>query len=553
MHNVTVIYTDGNGTNTTANKVITVSKYDTPIGIQVENLYVGDTTKITVSVPANAAGDITISVDGQTITNSTSQGVAVFFINGLAAGNKTVTATYAGDDVYAFNSTTKEFTVLKRSTQIKVSVDDISAGENAVVKISNLPGDANGYVIVNVNGVEYGINVTDGQTSVSVLVNSAGTCTANVTYLGDDKYLSSEDSTTFEAAKVPANVEVSVQNATVGGDVLVTVNVPQDAKGNVTISVDNKVVKEVPVSGGENTIAVSNVGQGTHDVTVTYSGDDKYDKVTKTDKVTVSTSIKAKDMTRGWNSPYDYEAEFLDKDGHVLANKYVTIKVNGKTYKVKTDEKGIARLTKSNLKVGKYDITLINPATGQKVTEKVTIVKRIINNKNVKMDYGSGKQYVVRAIGDNGKPVGAGEVVGFKVNGVDYNGITNKNGYAKLTIKLNPKKYKITAQYRAYKVSNKIVVKQTLKLVKKAITVKKSAKSFKIKATMKWSNGKAIKGKKITFRFHGKAYTAKTNKKGVAQVTIKKSVIKTLKVGKKYKFSAKIRTNFVKGTVKIKA
>ena len=72
-----------------------------------------------------------------------------------------------------------------------------------------------------------------------------------------------------------------------------------------------------------------------------------------------------------------------------------------------------------------------------------------------------------------------------------------------------------------------------------------------MKATLK--NGKkAVKKQKITFKFKGKKYTAKTNKKGVAKVTIKKKVIKKLKAGKKYAVKVTYLKNTVKGKVKVK-
>ena len=80
---------------------------------------------------------------------------------------------------------------------------------------------------------------------------------------------------------------------------------------------------------------------------------------------------------------------------------------------------------------------------------------------------------------------------------------------------------------------NKLVVKQTLK--SSNVKVKKSAKKLTLKATLKSSKGKAIKGKTIKFRFKGKIYSAKTNSKGIAKVVLKKSVINKLKAGKKYK------------------
>ena len=202
--------------------------------------------------------------------------------------------------------------------------------------------------------------------------------------------------------------------------------------------------------------------------------------------------------------------------------------------------------------MGKYDVTIINPVTGATATATTTIVKRLIDNKDITMDFLDGTYYVVRAIDDDGTPVGAGEVVKISTHDRDYAMVTDSNGYARLKINLNPDTYTVTAQFRAYKVSNKLKVKQTLFLVKKTVTVKKSAKKLVIKAKLKWSNGKPIKGKTLKLKFKGKTYKAKTSKKGIAKFTIKKKVIKKLKKGKKYTYSVSYNTNTVKGKVKVK-
>ena len=89
-----------------------------------------------------------------------------------------------------------------------------------------------------------------------------------------------------------------------------------------------------------------------------------------------------------------------------------------------------------------------------------------------------------------------------------------------------------------------------LKLTLKSVKIKKSAK--KLVLTAKLTKGKTlIKGKKITFKFNGKTYKAKTNKKGIAKVTIKKNILKKLKVGKKVKYQAKYDKLTVKKTAKV--
>lgn len=129
-------------------------------------------------------------------------------------------------------------------------------------------------------------------------------------------------------------------------------------------------------------------------------------------------------------------------------------------------------------------------------------------------------------LGDDGNVAPEGEIIDISANGIHYVSKVDKNGYATLKINLVPKKYTIVAEYKGFKTTNKLVVKQTLKVVKKTIKVKKG-KKITIKVTLKWSNGKGIKGK---------TYKAKTNKKGLAKVVIKKKkVLKKLKKGKTYK------------------
>ena len=102
---------------------------------------------------------------------------------------------------------------------------------------------------------------------------------------------------------------------------------------------------------------------------------------------------------------------------------------------------------------------------------------------------------------------------------------------AKIKITNVPKKYTMTTTYNGKSVKNTVTVKQVLTTSK--VTVKKIAKKFTLKATLK-INGKVVKGKWITFKFNGKTYKVKTNSKGVAQKTLRKNVIKKLKKGKKY-------------------
>ena len=88
-------------------------------------------------------------------------------------------------------------------------------------------------------------------------------------------------------------------------------------------------------------------------------------------------------------------------------------------------------------------------------------------------------------------------------------------------------------------------------LLFKPVNVKKTAKKLVLQIVLK-QGSKLLKGKKITFMFNGKKYTAKTNKKGIAKVIIKKKVLKKLKVGKKVKYRVSYGKIVAKKTVKVK-
>ena len=98
---------------------------------------------------------------------------------------------------------------------------------------------------------------------------------------------------------------------------------------------------------------------------------------------------------------------------------------------------------------------------------------------------------------------------------------------------------------------NKTLTVKHLVTLKK-VTVKKSAKKLILTAALAKVNKKYLKSKKVTFKFNGKKFTAKTNKKGVAKVTIKPSVLKKLKVGKKVTYQATYLKDTVKKTVKVR-
>ena len=94
-------------------------------------------------------------------------------------------------------------------------------------------------------------------------------------------------------------------------------------------------------------------------------------------------------------------------------------------------------------------------------------------------------------------------------------------------------------------------VYKNTKVTLKKVAVKKSAKKLVLKATLK-KGSSPLKSKQVTFKFNGKTYKAKTNSKGIAKCSVKKKVLKKLKVGKKVTYKASYGRFTDKVTVKVK-
>ena len=227
----------------------------------------------------------------------------------------------------------------------------------------------------------------------------------------------------------------------------------------------------------------------------------------------------------------------------------MTYIIGDKSFTSSTLPNGISRVN-INLNPGYYLIMAINPVTGEYAINSLFIYDRVMENADLTQSYTQNKLFKVRAYTADGNITGAGEKVIFKVNGKTYTGITDAKGYASFKVNLKPGKYTVTSSYGGVSRTNKITVKSIVKA--KNMKVKKTAKKLKIKVTLKKVNGKYLKGKKITLKFKGKTYKAKTNKKGVATFTIKKNVLKKLKKGKKYTYKVTYLKDTVKKKIKVK-
>ena len=167
---------------------------------------------------------------------------------------------------------------------------------------------------------------------------------------------------------------------------------------------------------------------------------------------------------------------------------------------------------------------------------------------SVKMVYGTESYYTVKVYGTDGK-IAHDQMVSIKI-GKFSDGMFSTDGIAKFKVTQAPGTYKVKITALGKTVTKTITVKHLVTL--KTVAVKKSAKKLVLQASLGKVDGKYLNKKIVTFKFNGKTYKAKTNSKGVAKYTLKSSVLKKLKVGKKITYQATYLKDTVKKTAKVK-
>ena len=459
-HNITVAYSgDDKYHAVTENAVIDVGAN---IEIPDETVY-NDEDEISISLPEDATGNLTVSVDGVETTVPVVNGTASVPLGNLTPGEHNITVAYSGDDKYDSASAEKSLSV---APAIEIP-EDITTGDDDSISI-DLPADATGNLTVSVDGVETTVPVVNGTASVPLGELSAGDHNISVSYSGDGKYAAYSKSVTATVAKTKPTIDVTVpSDAQEGKVVSITITLPDDATGTVFVDIGgNGYYTHV---NGTTVLKISGLTGGDKNITYRYTGDNKYEEVSG--NLSAFILFKPKITNNKGVSMYyfdgsKYKVRVWGTDGKIVVGEYVTFTLNKKTYKIKTGKLGYATLKiPSTVKpTKKYTVTAQYKTA--KVSNKIA-VKQILKSSN-KVVKKSAKKLVLSASLKKvkGKYL-KGKVIKFKFNGKTYKAKTNKKGVAKVTIKKNVinklkvgKKYTVKISYYKDTISKKVTVKR---------------------------------------------------------------------------------------------
>lgn len=338
------------------------------------------------------------------------------------------------------------------------------------------------------------------------------------------------------------------------------------ADEKVSITIGSKTIKTTTNGNGKATAKI-NRNAGTYNVNVNYAGDDvDYAPSSAKAKITVkkiSAKIVASNYAMLIKKADYYKLTLKDSSNNPLAKQYVFIKVNKKTYKVKTNSKGIAKL-KLKLKKGTYKVAMNFKGTAKyaaaKKTTKIT-VKKVLKTKltapKVTTAPKTSIKYSVSLKNENGAAISKQKVI-IQVNGKKYTKKTNSKGQANINVKFSKvKAYKVKATFNGAKLYKKSSA--TGKITVQKIATKITAPSMETipnvekdyTVTLKTSTGKAIAKQSLKITLNGQSYSKITNANGQVTIQTKLNDENTYKATVTYAGSSIYKNSKATGNIKV--
>ena len=439
--------------NTTKFTVLKISDYN--MNVTVPEFKEGVNSTVGVDLPKDAAGTVTVEIDGKKYTANIINGTAKVNIPGLGVGDYNITTTYSGDAKYVSMTKKGKITVIP-NMDVNLYVDDVVMiyhdGTRLVAKLTDYQGRpiVNDIIYFTINGKTYA-KTTDDNGAVSMGLNlDSKVYTATVSYNESEVY-----------SKISKNVTVTINPTVISEDL---VKMYQN---------DTRFYVKFTDSTGK-ALANATVKFNIHGVFYTKKTDKDgvadlgimlrpgeyiltaYNPVTGEEKgfnITVKSLIVQGDLTKYYLNASKFQATIYDKNGSLAVGKNVTFNINGVFYTKTTDSNGVVSLA-INLRPGEYIITTMYEglAVGNNIVVLPTLVTSDLN-----MTYGDGSNFTAQTLDGQGKPL-ANQNVTFNINGVFYNKVTDDNGVASLTIRLISGKYIITSYWNDFQTGNTIII-----------------------------------------------------------------------------------------------
>jgi hypothetical protein len=376
---------DDNYNNGSAHSYISVKKAKPLMELNVSNIKYGETARIMVLI--NATGDVNLTMENMTYTQTIENGVAEFCFDGLDVGTYYYNVTYLGNNHYeSVSKNSKYFKVSKTFPAFEYEFVNATYGLDVVVFVrTNVTGDLK----LTLGSSSYTQTVNDGVAVFNLGKLWAGNKNFKINTQGDNNfYATTTDYVSFIVEKANLTYDISYSNIPYGMDEIINVTFEDDFYIRVTVELDgyNKTVT------ADRMMAVFNItglGAGRHVANITIFDCSSYNDVKTSIEFYVNGIDPVIDV-RADDSVYGEAAEILvemNVDGEV------TLTIANRTYKNDT-QNGLATFRVEDLDAGFYQFNVTYAANGNyngiAVSSNLTVNKAdaCVSVDPVVVDYG---------------------------------------------------------------------------------------------------------------------------------------------------------------------
>ena len=480
---------DENHTNITKTATITINKAAPSMNVivePVENITTKDDVTLTISLPSDATGEVTVKINGKKTDSKSANETITINLNNKV-GDYVVDVTYSGDKNYESDSATEEFTISKAETSITAKQIDFEEGNASKIEVT-VPDVDSGIVLIDVAGKKFYGDIDGAKAVITLEGVDAGNYTANVKFFGDDKY---------NQATTTADVKVS----------------------------EDKIITELKEHLKE---AQANATQLKEDLDV---ANGKVENLTTQLNVTQANATQLK--------------EDLDVANGKVENLTTQLNVTQANVTKLAEDLDVANGKVENLTTELADaLNVVKLGSQFNVTDGTTFETYAVETGAG--EQGALYAFVLRD--SNGNPI-ANATVTFAYKTVVFNSTTDENGTLYLGISTYLAQDALCAMsYVGDETHNATFVAFNFKIQKKTTTITAAAKTYKATKKNKYltvslktikgasRDGKTYlkKGKKITLTVNGQTYVGYTKANG-------KVTFKITNLNKKGKYTAVIK------------
>ena len=508
-----------------------VSKADLDLNVTFADLTSKTNPIITVSNLESATGKIVFNVIDKQYSKTIKNSQCSLTLPKLSAGKYDVTITYAGNKNYNNVTYDTSFYISEFSTDVILKINDAAYGKN-LIATATLNKNATGIVRFSVDNISQDIKISKGVAKWKFSGIDVGSHNITATYLGDNYYSSSSNSTSFSVSKAKSSIVLYTEEVVLNENIRIYANLSDNATGRVLFSMNGYYSPRYKgIEGSRSMWYISPLTTGEYTIIAVYDGDKNYYGCNTTFILKISQK-RAKLIVEindaGLNDRVMANIKLRSSDG-VGISDYVVLNIGSKSYNVYVDE-GEATLVLGKMAKGNYsyDATYAGSKQFSKSSCKGefevmdTLLDVVLTADDVIKYYKGSEKLVVSLLTSKGKPV-VGETINIKIKGSSYNVVSDKNGKVSVALNFNSGNYTAvitfeeTDSYHGASTTAAITILRTVEGIDLNKLYGSAGQYFAIFSD---SDGKVLGNTDVTFTIGDKSLTVKTMPNGIAKLSI---------------------------------